>query len=258
MSTPRPLILVSNDDGVSAPGNIALRAVLTSFADVITVAPLHEQSGKSHAISLNRPLRHQRVEPGVYAVDGTPVDCVYVALFHGELLPRRPDVVVAGINHGSNLGGDVYYSGTVAAAREAALRGIPSIAFSLLPGGNMAEAAVHARSMTQKLLGMTPPDDQTVLLNVNFPATELRGVRATKLGVRQYAEAVEVRQDPRGRDYFWLGGPGDPHHEPVPGSDTEAVDEGYASVTPLRLGHVLPDHLGVAALIAGARPKGRT
>jgi 5'-nucleotidase len=254
MTATRPLILVTNDDGVHAAGNIALREALTSVADVVTVAPDAEQSAYSHSITLHRPLRHRQVADKVHTIDGTPADCIYVALHHRTLLPRAPALVVSGINHGPNLGSDVYYSGTVAAAREAALRGIPAIAFSSAVLSDLDDIASFARAMALRLLAATFPPDQTVLLNVNFPSGTPKGTRATCLGRRLYADEVTVRQDPRGREYFWIGGPG-ATHEPVDGSDTEAMDAGYISVTPLRLAATHAEHLGVAAWVAGWEQK---
>ncbi|MDH3622400.1 MAG: 5'/3'-nucleotidase SurE [Myxococcales bacterium] len=246
----RPLLLVSNDDGVEAPGNIALREALATFADVYTVAPETEQSAKSHSITLHHPLRFRQVEKRVWAVDGTPADCVYVAFFLNELLPRRPDLVVSGINHGPNLGNDVHYSGTVAAAREGALRGVPSVALSNV-SSDMEGAAQYAKRFCKQLLELTAPEGQAVLLNINFPARPPKGVRATRLGFRLYSDEVEVRDDPRGRHYLWIGGSGGVESEPVEGADTEALDEGYISVTPLSIEATQPDHFGVAAYIAG-------
>ncbi len=248
---PRPLILVSNDDGVHAAGLHALKEALEAFADVVVVAPELEQSGASHAISLHAPLRHKRHGANVHSIGGTPADCVYVALFLEGLLPRRPDLVASGINSGANLGDDVFYSGTVAAAREAALRGIPAIAFSLLPGGQLAVAKEHARRMCERLLESTKPDDQPVLLSVNVPAGTPKGVRATRLGRRLYSEGIDVRVDPRGGDYYWIGGPGGARHPSIPGSDTEAVDQGYVSVTPLHLSATHPEHFAVATYVSG-------
>lgn len=246
----RPLILVSNDDGIDAPGNLALRAALQDLGDVYTVAPQTEQSAKSHAITLEYPLRFREVEERVWAVDGTPADCVYVAFFLKGLLPRRPDLVVSGINHGPNLGNDVHYSGTVAAAREGALRGVPAIAFSNARS-EMTEAARYAAIFCERLLqAAPPPEGQAALLNVNFPAVASIGVRATRLGFRLYSDEVEVRDDPRGRHYLWIGGPGGVKHERVEGADTEAVDAGYISVTPLSIEATQPDHLGLAAFVA--------
>jgi 5'-nucleotidase len=246
----KPLILVSNDDGYDAPGCVALAAALAEFADVVVVAPEREQSAKSHAITLSSPLRHRVVAENVHAIGGTPVDCVYVALFHGGLLPRRPDLVASGINHGPNLGMDIHYSGTVAAAREGAMRGVPAIAFSSL-ARDVVPAAPIAAELCRRMLAAVMPEGQPALLNVNFPKGDLAGVRATRLGHRHYAEGVDVRTDPRGREYFWIGGPGGVEHGGVEGSDTQAVDAGYASVTPLSIESTLTAHLGLAAYVAG-------
>ena len=251
----RPLILVSNDDGVQAPGIVALRMALARIADVIVVAPKHEQSAQSHAISLHRPLRHDVLEPDVHAIDGTPVDCVYVALFRKDLLPRKPDLCASGINRGPNLAGDVVYSGTVAAAREATLRGVPGIAFSLLGKQTLPRlerAASIAADLCARMLEAKHPPGRAPLLNVNFPRGEARGIRATRLGLRHYAEGVAVREDPRGREYYWIGEPGGlPTHEPLDGSDTDAVDAGFVSVTPLSTERTEADHLGLASWVAG-------
>jgi len=247
----RPLILVSNDDGVNAEGNIVLREALAEWADVYTVAPLSEQSGQSHAISLHRPLRHRMLDERTHAIDGTPVDCVYVALFRKDLLPRRPDLVVSGINHGANLGADVHYSGTVAAAREGALRGIPAVAFSALGGlAALAPAAVHASEIARRSLEATHPEGRPLLLNVNIPS-EVKGKRATRLGHRQYSEGVDARKDPRGGTYYWIGGPGGVEHPEMERADTAAVDEGFISITPLDLRATNADHLAFASWVAG-------
>lgn len=250
----RPLILLSNDDGVHARGLRVLREALAMIGDVVTVAPTDEQSAGSHSLTLSRPLRHRELEENVHAIDGTPADCIYVALYRERFLPRWPDLVVSGINHGYNLGTDIFYSGTVAAAREAALRGIPAIAFSLGAKGSFADAAKVAVILCARMLD-TPggrEGDRGVLLNVNFPpSTPYAGVRATRLGRRVYHDEVTVRTDPRGKEYYWIGGPGAHPHEPIEGSDTEAVDEGLVSVTPLVLDATDPDGLGLAAWIAG-------
>ena len=229
----RPYVLLSNDDGVHAEGLLALREILLPVADVVVVAPAGEQSAKSHALTLNYPLRHKQIAPGIHAVDGTPADCIYVAIHHTSLLERKPDVVASGINHGLNLGSDVFYSGTVAAAREGALRGIPSLAFSLERGGDRKRASEIARDLVLKLAATSFHVERCPLINVNFPAGEILGVRTTILGKRVYNDDVLVRQDPRGQDYLWIGGDVKAHHELVIGSDTEAVDEHFASATPL-------------------------
>lgn len=255
--TARPLVLLSNDDGVNAPGIRALAEALSVAAEVVVCAPEGEQSAQSHSLTLTRPLRHRVVSEGVHAVDGSPADCIYVALHHLPVLARRPDIVVSGMNHGVNLGSDVFYSGTVAAAREGALRGIPAIAFSLDIGGDREAACVLARGMVLRLVAAcassTRADDITPLLNVNFPAGVARGVRTTRLGRRIYSDEVVVRHDPRGREYFWIGGPAGAHHEHVDGSDTEAMDAGYATVTPLTIATTSADHSDLTAFVAGLR-----
>ncbi|HJK97386.1 MAG TPA: 5'/3'-nucleotidase SurE [Polyangiaceae bacterium LLY-WYZ-14_1] len=253
MSDPRPLLLLANDDGVDAPGLRALKTALEAVAEVVVVAPEREQSGHSHSITLQRPLRLNQVDPGVWAIDGTPADCTYVGLFHPKLLPRTPDLVVSGINHGPNLGADVFYSGTVAAAREGAFRGVPAIAFSQCGRGDFAASAHLAREMVTRLLEAQRPPGDAPLLNVNFPEKAPTGVRATILGRRRYTDEVDVRRDPRGREYLWIGGPLTVHHEPVEGADTEAIDDGFVSVTPLLIRATQPDHLGVAAWVAGVK-----
>jgi 5'-nucleotidase len=231
----RPVILVSNDDGHQAAGIQALAASMEPLGEVWVVAPEAEQSASSHAISIHRPLRIREVRPRWFAVDGTPTDCSYVGINH-VLRDRRPTLMVSGINHGANLADDVTYSGTVAAAMEASLLGIPAIAFSLVTRTDFefAAAARFARSLVAAALSRPLPAN--MLLNVNIPAgTELRGYAVTKLGKHSYGFDVIEKVDPRGRKYYWIGG-NEYQHEDVPGSDCNAVlREGIASVTPLQL-----------------------
>lgn len=231
----RPLILLSNDDGHARRGIRTLRSALASVADVVIVAPEVEQSASSHSLSLHRPLRVRKVEEGIFAVDGTPADCVYVALFHSKVMGRRPDLVVSGINHGLNLAQDVFYSGTVAAAREGAMRGIPALAVSAHARSpeDFEKTAELGCRFAKQLLEM-PRGKSALLLNVNVPQRWNGGVRAARLGARNYEEVLDERVDPRGREYLWLGGSG-VRHDPDPGSDTDAHDAGFASVTPLIL-----------------------
>jgi 5'-nucleotidase len=245
----RPVILVSNDDGVHAEGIRALARALEPLGRVYTVAPETEQSATSHSITLSRPLRLRQLEPHRYAVDGTPVDSVYVALHQRELLPERPAVVVSGINHGLNLGSDVFYSGTVAAAREAALRGVPAIAVSLARGGDPAVAGRIAHDLVATLFARRRAlTGESILFNVNVPAGRVRGLRTTRLGRRLYDEIVEMRTDPRGQQYLWIGGP-NVSHPPSRGTDTAAYEAGYASLTPLTIELSREDQFDLAKIL---------
>jgi 5'-nucleotidase len=233
--TTRPLILVTNDDGVSAPGITAVSEALREVADVVVAAPDRERSATSHSISLDRPLRVDELQPGVFSIDGTPVDCVYLALLH--LVPRRPDLCVSGINNGYNLGSDVFYSGTVAGALEAALRDIPAIALSLerQRPQDFGHAAAFARSLVAEVLARGERAIPAgALLNVNLPAGPIAGYEVTRLGKRVYRDQVSVREDLRGRAYYWIGGPEEEGSD-IPGSDCTAVRERLASITPLAL-----------------------
>jgi 5'-nucleotidase len=227
-------VLLSNDDGVHARG---LRALAEAFADeeVWIVAPDREQSAASHAISLHRPLRIGEVGPRRFSVDGTPTDAVYVGM-NLILKGHRPDVVVAGVNHGPNLGNDVLYSGTVAAAMEGALLGCHAIAVSLAspPPQDFHHASVFAAALARRVV--QEPASTPLLLNVNVPPGPVRGYRAARLGRRTYGEEVVEKTDPRGRKYYWIGGEGGARHEDIPGSDCNAVfGEGLVAVTPLHL-----------------------
>ena len=230
-----PVILVSNDDGHQARGIEALVAAMESLGEVYVVAPEAEQSASSHAISIHRPLRIREVRPRWYAVDGTPTDCSYVGINH-LLKDRRPSLMVSGINHGANLADDVTYSGTVAAAMEASILGVPAIAFSLVTRSdfNFTAAADFARSLAAAALAQPLP--ASLLLNVNIPAgAAIRGYAVTRLGKHSYGFDVVEKLDPRGRKYYWIGG-NEYQHEDIPGSDCNAVlREGLASVTPLQL-----------------------
>jgi 5'-nucleotidase len=230
--------LLTNDDGVTSPGLAALARALGRVAETYVVAPEHERSAASHAITLHKPLRARRV-PGtdgpVWATNGTPADCVVLAVL--DLMGAFPDIVVSGINAGANLGMDLIYSGTVSGAVEAALFGIPAIAVSVAGFREIHwdPAAAFAASLAQELVRRGLPRD--TFLNVNVPnmaADRLRGVEITRQGTRRYVNRLEKRSDPRGRDYYWLTGSAD--DEPgADGTDVRAVAEGWISVTPLRL-----------------------
>lgn len=229
-----PLILVTNDDGIDAAGIQALQKAMEPIGEVWVVAPRDEQSAVSNAISLRDPLRVTERSPRRLAVSGTPTDCVYVALNH--VLDRRPDVCVSGINHGGNLGDDILYSGTVAAAIEATMCDVPAIAFSLAArtARNFDAAADRATDLTRTLLGRDIP--RSVFLNVNFPADVADDTPTciTKLGRRNYGRVVVEKKDPRNRAYFWLGGD-ELGFDDIPGSDCNVVSDGLISISPVDL-----------------------
>ena len=228
----KPLILLANDDGVQARGIEALADAMAMLGDVLVVAPDRERSAHGHAFTMDRPLRLEELRPNWYSLDGTPVDCVYVGLL--KLAPRPPSLVVAGINHGLNLGADVFYSGTIACAVEAAIRKIPAIAISLdaHKDGDFQAAASFAHALAGNVLARGLPAG--TVLSVNVPRGEPRGYQWTRLGDRIYHDQVEERYDLRGRHYYWIGGPTLGYGD-VAGSDCHAVRDGLVSVTPLDL-----------------------
>jgi 5'-nucleotidase len=235
-------ILITNDDGISSPGIKALEDVLASVGDVYVVAPETEQSAVAHALTLHRPLMAEKVGEKRYFVNGTPTDCVIVAV--NKLLPKKPDIIISGINNGANLGDDITYSGTVAAAMEGTLLGIPSIAISLVTdymngdglhksASKLKIAADYLKETAVKVLRSGLPDD--TLLNINIPNTEIvAGVKITKQGKRIYDNSIQELKDPRGRECFWIGG-GILKWEPGGNTDLEAVNSGHISVTPVHL-----------------------
>ncbi len=230
------IILISNDDGIHSEGLHALEAALRTVGDIYTVAPDREQSAVSHALTLHRPLRIEEIAPRRFAVDGTPTDCVNLAV--KGFLPVRPDLVVSGINKGANLGDDITYSGTVSAAIEGSLLGIPAIAVSVVSWHkpfHFAPAAEFAAVLAGEVLAQGMPKDTLLNVNVpNLPRHELKGYRVTRQGKRHYSETLEVRIDPRGRKYYWIGGD-DLGFDPQAGTDCVAVSEGYISVSPLHV-----------------------
>lgn len=252
----RPLVLLSNDDGFNAANLLAMRDALSTFADVVVCAPEFNQSATSHALSIHRSLRLRKIEDDIFSLDGTPADCVYVALnAQQRILPRRPDICVSGMNHGLNLGIDVFYSGTVAAAREAAMRGIPAVATSADHEADRTAAATLsaeiARELWERSRGKPGP---APLLNVNIPPGKQWTVRGTRLGARLYDDSVIFRHDPRGREYLWIGG-SEPRHTPVAGSDTDAYDAGEVSITPLSLDLFDSERAPLIAAIATSTTK---
>ena len=242
------IILLTNDDGIFAPALQRLKADLAPLGRVIVVAPDRDQSATSHSLTLHRPFRIHRHEADVYSVDGTPTDCVVTSFF--GLLDQRPDLVISGINHGPNMGEDVFYSGTVAAALEGTLQGAVAIATSLVTREltDFVEPSRFVARLARTVMERGLPARQ--LLNVNMPHrpwSEIRGVQITRLGSRTYRDTLVRKTDPRGRDYYWIGGQ-DPVWEERPGSDFQAVHEGFISITPMRLD--LTDESALARLTA--------
>jgi 5'-nucleotidase len=230
-------ILVSNDDGYRAAGIRLLREALATLAEVTVVAPDRNRSGASNSLTLDVPLRVFESEPGVYYVQGTPTDCVHLAI--SGLFDYEHDMVVSGINDGANLGDDVLYSGTVAAAIEGRFLGLPTVAISLCTTpdteAHFATAAQVARQLVGQLL--QSPLEPTLILNVNVPnvpVAALRGFRGTRLGFRHRSEPILPAHDPRGRPVYWVG-PAGPQQDAGPGTDFEAIAQGYVSVTPLQI-----------------------
>jgi 5'-nucleotidase len=230
-------ILISNDDGFRAEGLRRLREALATLAQVTVVAPDRNRSGASNSLTLDVPLRVFESEPGVYFVPGTPTDCVHLAI--SGLFDFEHDMVVSGVNDGPNLGDDVLYSGTVAAAVEGRFLGLPTLAVSLCTGGagggHFATGAEVARLLVAQLLER--PLEPTLILNVNVPDvpfTRLRGFRASRLGFRHRSAPVMRAQDPRGRAVYWVG-PAGAEQDAGPGTDFDTVAQGYVSVTPLQV-----------------------
>jgi 5'-nucleotidase len=225
-------ILVTNDDGVRSKGIQALAEALEPLGQVVVVAPAREVSAIGHALTLHHPLRLEHIRDTTYALDGTPTDCVNIAV--AAVLKGLPDLVVSGINRGLNVGDDVTYSGTVSGALEGALLGVPSLAVSLQQGPgewDFGDSARAAREIAEHVLrsGLAP----RTFLNVNVPRRPPRGIRVTVQGKRNHATTVTERHDPRGRAYFWIG-EGQDEWLPNGNSDDEAVRAGYVSVTPLQ------------------------
>jgi 5'-nucleotidase len=230
-------ILVSNDDGYRAEGIHRLRAALATLAEVTVMAPDRNRSGASNSLTLDVPLRVFEAEPGVYFVPGTPTDCVHLAI--SGFFDFEHDMVVSGVNDGPNLGDDVLYSGTVAAAVEGRFLGLPTLAVSLCTGaaagGHFATGAEVARALVAQLLKKPLP--RSLILNVNVPdvpLAQLRGFRASRLGYRHRSAPVMRAQDPRGRPVYWVG-PAGPEQDAGPGTDFDTIAQGYVSVTPLQV-----------------------
>ncbi len=237
-----PTILITNDDGISSPGIKTLAKTLRTIGDVYVVAPETEQSAVAHALTLHRPLKFEKTAARTYYINGTPTDCVIIGA--NKILPHKPDIIVSGINNGGNLGDDITYSGTVAAAIEGTLLGVPSIAVSLAienyngkglrkGSSKLLAAANFTRELAVKVLDRGLPGD--TLLNVNVPdSVKIKGVKVTKQGKMVYDNGIQELKDPRGRQYYWIGG-GAPKWETGKNTDFQAVRDGYISVTPVHL-----------------------
>lgn len=229
-------ILVSNDDGYRSAGIRALSKAISEFGEVIIVAPEMNRSGASNSLTLDAPLRVVEADTGVFFVNGTPTDCVHLAIT--GLMDPDPDMVVSGINDGANLGDDVLYSGTVAAAMEGRCLGLPAIAFSLVTRGeprHIDMAARVARDIVRRLVEHPLPQDSILNINIpDIPYEELKGMQVTRLGNRHRAEPVIRSQDPRGRDIFWVG-PAGSEQDAGPGTDFHAIASGYVSITPIQV-----------------------
>lgn len=230
------MILVTNDDGVLSPGIQVLAKRLKELDDtVVIVAPDRERSAAGHSMTLHRPLLIEQIRENVYSVNGTPTDCVNIAV--KGLLPEVPKLVVSGINKGPNLGDDVTYSGTVAGAIEARILGVPSFAVSLVARSDFrfADAAEVAAQIAKMVLEQGETEGTLLNVNVpNLPINELKGTAITRLGKRIYHQMTVERVDPRGKKYYWIGG-GEPDWEREEGTDLDAVDRGLVSITPLHL-----------------------
>lgn len=227
-------LLLSNDDGYLADGLATLALSLSDLAEITVVAPDRNQSGASHSLTLDGPLRIGRTREGIHYVNGTPTDCVHLAIT--GFLEQEPDMVIAGINHGANLGDDVLYSGTVAAAVEGRFLGLPAIAVSLTGDHHHFDTAGQAiRTLFEKLVRNPLPPDTILNVNVpDLPHAQLRGFKATRLGFRHRSEPAIETADPKGRKIYWVGAAGS-GQDAGPGTDFHAIEHGFVSVTPLKL-----------------------
>ena len=236
------IILVSNDDGINSEGIKALSECLKDLGDVYVVAPDREQSAVSHSLTLHRPLRIEELNDRKFSIDGTPTDCISIAM--NAILPSKPKIIVSGINKGGNMGEDVSYSGTVSAAKEGVLLGVPSIAVSLIAGSGAGQMGgvgpfdfTNAAEFTKKIATYTlenPIPNQT-LLNVNIPNVEkIKGYKITKQGSRTFGDTVVEKTDPRGKKYYWIAGD-IKGWEGGEEADYHAVKNGFASITPIHL-----------------------
>lgn len=241
----KPRILITNDDGIHSEGIEALEAAMHDVGDVYVVAPASEMSGASHSLTLARPLRIRQIDDRHWTVDGTPTDCVTLAINQILTAELRPHICVSGINHGANLGDDATYSGTVAGAMESTILGVAGVAFSLVTSRShdFTESARIAQAVTRKVLAEGLPE--WTLLNVNIPRGQTKGIRITKQGIKNARPVISEHIDPRGKPYYWIGEVRE-GFQAEGGTDFEAVEEGYVSVTPMRSD--LTNHMAIDLL----------
>ncbi len=239
------LILLSNDDGVLSGGLAALRETLSRNHTVYVIAPERERTCVAHAITLHKPLRVRQMGENIFSTSGTPADCVYLGV--KALLPREPDFIVSGINTGPNMGQDVNYSGTVAAAKEGAFLGIPSLSVSISARSDFFFK--DAAGITEEIIDIVSGEtlSRATFLNVNIPnlpRDQIKGFMVTRLGKRIYNDMVTERIDPRGAKYYWIGGNGE-RYEPIDGTDFRAIEQGCVSITPLSLDNTSESSIGI-------------
>lgn len=242
------MLLISNDDGVRAAGLLALQQKLSQIIDVTTlvVAPERNHSGASNSLTLEQPLRKQHLDNGFISVNGTPTDCVHLAL--NELCAVSPKLVVSGINAGENMGDDVLYSGTVAAAMEGRFLGLPAIAVSLAGREHYDTAAYYTKQLVERLLASPLSGQQVLNINVpDLPIDKIKGIKITRLGKRHQSEKIEKSLDPRGREIFWVGPPGD-IADAGDGTDFHAIEHGFISITPLKIDLTATEQLPILEL----------
>jgi 5'-nucleotidase len=236
-----PLILLTNDDGTNSPGLQTLRDAISSLGQIIIVAPDRDNSAASHSLTMNRPLQVRKLAEFAYTLDGTPTDCVAIAL--GKIVKKRPDLLISGINAGPNLGDDISYSGTVSAAVEGTMYSIPSMAVSLAgePPHDFVPAANVAAKLAVMILARGLPEN--TLMNVNVPSqTPITGTKVTRQGRRLWENSIQEIFDPRGRRHYWIGG-GNPVRDSGKDTDVHAIQNGCISITPIHLD--LTNHEGI-------------
>ncbi len=226
-------ILISNDDGIYAKGLNYLSQAMSEFGDIVIIAPDRNRSGASNSLTLENPIRVETLDSNRFAVKGTPTDCIHYGL--NKLMTTWPDIVVSGINHGANLGDDVIYSGTVAAATEGRHMGLPAVAISLVGDQHFETAAYYAALIVRQLKHHPLPSDQILNVNVpDLPLSAIQGIQVTRLGNRYRDEKMIEEKDPRGKPVYWIGPPG-AKQDAGEGTDFYAIDRGYVSVTPMKV-----------------------